>query len=239
MPKVPIGMIILVILSVLIYFGLAQRVLDRMKLTDKGALVVIAGIILGSFIDIPLVSGRTALSINIGGAIIPLIFAVYLLVTAGTTKEWGRALFGTAVTAVLLVTATRLLSAEPENMMIDPLWVYPIIAGAVAYLLGRSRRGAFVTATMGVMFADLANFVWLAVINSPGRVDIGGAGALDALVLAGILAVLLAEGVGELRERLQGGPALADRPRKLLQGLKNPSHSDEERQKKGEDRDEK
>ena len=35
---------------------------------------------------------------------------------------------------------------------------------------------------------------------------IGGAGAFDSLILAGILAVLLAELVGETRERLQGGP---------------------------------
>lgn len=34
----PIGMILLLIISILIYFGLAQRVLDRMGLTDKVAL---------------------------------------------------------------------------------------------------------------------------------------------------------------------------------------------------------
>lgn len=230
MPKVPIGMIILVILSVIIYFGLAQRVLDRMKLSDKGALAVIAAIIVGSFIDIPLISGRTAMNINLGGAAIPFIFALYLLFTAGTTKEWGRALFGAVVTAVLLVTAYRLLSAEPESMMIDPLWVIPIIAGAVAYLLGRSRRGAFITAVLGVILADIGNYLWLIGTQTPGRVNMGGAGALDAVVLSGIIAVLLAEFVGELRERLQGGPALAGRPRKLLEGLKNPSH-DIEREK--------
>ena len=37
-------------------------------------------------------------------------------------------------------------------------------------------------------------------------VAIGGAGALDAVVLAGLIAVVLAEVVGESRERLGGGP---------------------------------
>ncbi len=235
MPRVPIGMIILVILSIVIYFGLAQRVLDRMKLTDKAALVVIAAIIVGSFIDFSLISGRIALSVNVGGAIIPLIFSIYLLATAGTSKESGRTIFGIVVTALLLVSTSRLLSAEPETMFIDPLWVNPIIAGFVACLLGRSRRGAFITAAMGVMFSDIANYLWLMTTNTPGRVDIGGAGALDTLVLSSIFAVLLVEIIGELRERLQGGPALAGRPRKLLQGLKNPSHSDVNEEEKKEE----
>jgi uncharacterized membrane protein len=239
MPQVPIGMIILVVLSILIYFGLAQRVLDRMKLTDKGALAVIAAIIVGSFINIPLISGRTDLIVNLGGAVIPFIFALYLLVTAGTSKEWGRTIFGTVVTAFLLVAAFRLMSAEPETMVIDPLWVIPIIAGVVAYLLGRSRRGAFITAILGVILADIVNYLWLINTNTPGRVNIGGAGAIDAVVLSGIIAVLLAEFVGELRERLQGGPALAGRPRKLLDELKNPSHSLNPEEKEGGNRDEK
>lgn len=239
MPNVPIGMIILVILSIIIYFGLAQRVLDRMKLTDKGALAVIAAIIVGSFITIPLISGRTAISFNLGGALIPLIFALYLLFTAGTTKEWGRTVFGTIITAILVVSAYRLLAHEPETMVIDPLWVIPIIAGVTAYLLGRSRRGAFISAVLGVILADIVNYFWLINTQTPGRVNIGGAGALDAVVLSGIIAVLLAEFVGEFRERLQGGPALAGRPRKLLEELKNPSHSIEKEGKEGGDSNEK
>jgi len=36
---------------------------------------------------------------------------------------------------------------------------------------------------------------------------LGGAGAVDTVVIAGFLAVILAEVVGELRERIQGGTA--------------------------------
>ncbi|MCR6545875.1 DUF1614 domain-containing protein [Dehalobacterium formicoaceticum] len=225
MPQVPIGMIILVILSVIIYFGLAQRVLDRMKLTDRGALAFIAAIIIGSFIEIPIVTGRTAMSVNLGGALIPLIFVLYLLFTAGTAKEWGRTVAGTVVATFLLVTVNRFISADPETMMIDPLWVTPIIAGVTAYVISHSRRGAFITAVLSVILADVVNYFWLLRTGTPGRVAFGGAGALDAVILSGIIAVLLAEFIGELRERLQGGPALAGRPKKLLEGLKNPSHS--------------
>ncbi len=49
-----IGIIVLIAISILIYLGLAHRVLDRMRLSDRGALLVIGLIILGGFINIPL-----------------------------------------------------------------------------------------------------------------------------------------------------------------------------------------
>lgn len=67
MTRFPLGMIILLIASVLVYFGLAHRALDRMRLTDKGALVVIGLIIAGSFINITLMRTPIELAVNIGG----------------------------------------------------------------------------------------------------------------------------------------------------------------------------
>ena len=53
MVNFPAGIIALLVVSILIYFGVAHRVLDRMRLSDKAALAIIAAIIVGSFIDIP------------------------------------------------------------------------------------------------------------------------------------------------------------------------------------------
>ncbi len=54
----PLGLIILSVLAGLVLFGAAQRVLDRMHLTDTQALVILGVIFLGSFIDIPIARGR-------------------------------------------------------------------------------------------------------------------------------------------------------------------------------------
>ena len=67
MTRLPVGMIILIAVSALIFFGLAQRALDRMKLSDKGALAVIAALIIGSFIDIPVRGGANPITLNLGG----------------------------------------------------------------------------------------------------------------------------------------------------------------------------
>lgn len=226
MTRLPLGLIILLIVSVLVYFGLAHRVLDRMRLSDKGALIALGALIVGSFIDIPISNGNIRTSVNVGGALVPLGLAIYLLVKAGTTKEWGRALAGSVVTgAIVYGIGSLLMTGDPSETgrfnLIDPLYVYPIVGGLVAYLLGRSRRAAFIAATLGVLLTDIGHLTWLIFTGRSGTVDIGGAGAFDSIVIAGIIAVLLAEVIGESRERLQGGPASESRDPDLLAHLKS------------------
>ncbi|MGI6552768.1 MAG: DUF1614 domain-containing protein [Clostridia bacterium] len=219
----PIGTILLIIISILIYFGLAHRVLDRLQLSDKTALIIIAAIIAGSFIDIPLLQAPLNLSVNVGGALVPVGLAIYLLIKAGSTKEWIRALIATTITGLtIFLVNTYLLAADPWETgrdFLDPLYTYPLIAASIGYLAGRSRRSSFIAATLGVISLDVIDFLRLLRANIPGRVAIGGAGAFDAIILAGIAAVLLAEIVGESRERLQGGPETEGRPAPLLKAL--------------------
>ncbi len=214
----PLGMLTLVVVSILIYFGVGHRVLDRLRLSDRAALAVIAAIIIGSFIDIPVTS---RLTINLGG-VIPIILAIYVLAGAGKAYEWIRAIVAAGVTAAALFLAGRVLGAEPEQIFIDPIYIYPMVAGIVGYIAGRSRRGAFFAAVMGVFSLDIGHFVWLVRTGTPGAVILGGGGAFDALVLSGILAVLLAEGIGEILERIQGGPQVEGRPEELVRNLREP-----------------
>lgn len=164
-------------------------------------------------------------SVNVGGALVPIGLAVYLLGKAGTSWERGRAFLATAATAgiIYFVGGYLMGDGDPQGgrlQILDPLYVYPLVAGTTAYLLGRSRRAAFVAATLGVLALDVIHWVWLAMTGTPGNVNIGGAGAFDSIVVAGLVAVLLAEVVGETRERLQGGPAGEGRDPHLLRNLK-------------------
>ncbi|MBQ5636830.1 MAG: hypothetical protein IIV08_04660 [Selenomonadales bacterium] len=60
----PLGMITLLVVLALVYFGTAQRILDRMRLTDKQAIVLLLAIGIGSFFDIPVMSSPTVLTID-------------------------------------------------------------------------------------------------------------------------------------------------------------------------------
>ncbi|HHW41952.1 MAG TPA: DUF1614 domain-containing protein [Syntrophomonadaceae bacterium] len=231
MPRLPIGIITLLIVSVLIYFGMAQRVLDRLRLSDKAALGIIAALIIGGFINIPLPRGpRLEASLNIGGGLVPLLLSGYLITTSGSTKEKLRAITGIAATAGAVYLTGVLMGADPETMLLDPLYIYPLVGGLVAYLTGRSRRSAFIAATVGILLVDFIIYIRLLVTGTPGAVLIGGGGAFDAVVIAGLLAVLLAEFVGETREWLQGGPRAGRAPALLkhLRPLSNNKKKDKE-----------
>ena len=198
-----IGLVLLIITGVLVLFGVGQRVLDKLRLTDRQALLFIVLIIAGGFIpDIPV---TPQFSFNIGGALIPLILCVYLLVRAGSGKEVARTLIAAALTGVAIYYMGRLLPNEPEEMPFDFNYLYGLAGGALAYLFGRSRRGAFVAGVLGAMIADVwsAIDVWTSGVNQP--LVLGGAGAADVIVISGLTAVLLAELVGEIIERMARG----------------------------------
>ncbi len=197
------GLILLAVVGILILFGVAQRVLDRLRLTDRQALVFTAALFIGGLI--PDVRITQAFSFNIGGALVPLILCVYLLVRAGSGKEIARTLIAAALTGVAIYYMGRLLPNEPEEMPFDFNYLYGLAGGALAYLFGRSRRGAFVAGILGAMIADVwsAIDVWTSGVNQP--LVLGGAGAADVIVISGLTAVLLAELVGELIERMTRG----------------------------------
>ena len=196
------GMIILIVTGLLIAFGLGQRALDRLRLTDGQAYVFIAMIIvLGLVPEIPL--GRVR--INIGGALVPLGMCVYLFVKADTAWERWRSLIAAAVTGAVVWAMMRFLPDEPDAIPFELNWLYGIAAAVVAYLLGRSRRGAFIGGVTGVMLAQTASVVpvWLKGAEQP--LVLGGAGVFDAVVVAGFLGVMLAEIAGEITERIVRG----------------------------------
>ena len=194
-----VGMILLAIASVLVLFGVGQRVLDKMQLSDRAALILMAVIFFGGLLpDIRL----GMVSVNIGGALAPVGVCVYLLIKADTKKEVARALIGSVLTAGAVYALSFLMPNEPEAIVIDPNYVYGLAGGAVAYILGRSRRAAFICGVLGVLLADalVAVMNWQKGINQ--MLHLGSGGAMDVVVISGLIAVLLSELVGELLERM-------------------------------------
>ena len=199
-----IGMILLVAVAVLALFGALQRVLDRMRLTDRQALAIVAAIFVGGWI--PDIAVTPTFSFNIGGAVIPLAVCVYLFVRAGSAKERFRSIAASILAAGAVFALGRLLPNEPEQFFIDPMYIYGVVAGIIAYVMGRSRRAAFIAGVMGLLLADTAQAIVNAAGGLPFTLRLGSAGMFDAVVISGILAVAFAELFGELRERFQGGP---------------------------------
>lgn len=214
-----VGLTTLVIVAVLIYVGVAQRVLDRLRLTDREALLFIAAMAVGNFIEIPITAN---VAVNIGGAVVPGILAVYLFVKAGTAKEKTRAIIATIVATAVIYAVNKLVPATPLfPLPIDPMYFYAILAAAAGYIAGRSRRSAFIAGVLSMILIDVISRLEVAYIGGDSSVTIGGAGLFDGVVIVGILAVALAEIFGESLERIQGGPKKHE-SRSLTKGLSSP-----------------
>lgn len=87
----PLGLILLIVTAVLVYLGVAQRVLDRMNLTDNQAFIFLGLLVIGSFVDIPISGGPVAISVNLGGAVVPLALVIWLIIRADTPRRNGVA----------------------------------------------------------------------------------------------------------------------------------------------------
>lgn len=198
-----LGFILLIGAGLLILFGAGQRVLDRLRLTDRQAILFIVLIIIGGLLPDIRLTERFAF--NIGGALIPLGLCVYLWAKADTFLEKARSVVAALLTGVAVFVLGRVLPADPAEMVVDPTLAYGVAGGLIAYVLGRSRRGAFIAGTVGVILANLAAWGYANAQGANQTLLLGGAGGFDVIVLAGLLAVLLSELVGEVIERVKRG----------------------------------
>jgi uncharacterized membrane protein len=161
----------------------AERVVSGQEVTHFGMRYVI-----------PLVEERpgTVLAVNVGGAVIPTLLSLYLLVKT--------ALYGRALIAVALVTAVVHWLAYPVKGIgiAVPVFIPPVVAAVTALVLARQAAPplAYIAGSFGTLIgADLLNLGQIQALGAP-IASIGGAGRFDGIFMTGILAVLLAGGGG-------------------------------------------
>jgi len=131
---------------------------------------------------------QTIIAVNLGGAIIPTLLSLYLLVK---NRLYWRGLIGVALVAAIVHSM-----AHPVRGMgiAVPTFVPPLVAAAVALILSRKLAPplAYISGSLGTLIgADLLNLDKVQGLGAPVA-SIGGAGTFDGIFLTGILAVLLA-----------------------------------------------
>lgn len=190
-------------LIILIMFGAGQRILDRLRLSDKWALIILSAIVVG--LIIPPIKIGDMFSFSIGGFLIPFGLCIYLLVRAGWSMDLVRAFTGTILTAsAILLLEIFLPSRTPEQIVVDNIYLYGIVAGIIAYVLGRSRRNAFICSVFGLTLSSVAVFIYNLTqgVNTP--LALGAGGMFDSIILSVLISVGLAELIGKTAEIVVG-----------------------------------
>ena len=130
----------------------------------------------------------TIIAVNIGGAVIPTVMSIYLLVTR---QLWAQGAIATAAVALIL---HWLANPVPGLGIAVPVFLPALATAVVASLISRVNTAplAYIAGSMGTLIgADLTNLDKVAGLGAPVA-SIGGAGTFDGIFLTGILAVLLA-----------------------------------------------
>lgn len=131
---------------------------------------------------------RTIIAVNVGGALVPVLVSLYLMVK---NKLFGKSLVGVIVVAAIV---HAMAYPVPGIGIAEPIFIPPLATAIVALLLARQAAPplAYISGSVGTLIgADLLNLGKIRGLGAPVA-SIGGAGTFDGVFLTGIVAVLLA-----------------------------------------------
>ncbi len=203
-------------LVIFVQIGLISIAFDKLGLSKESAYTLLLCTLAGSLINLPLFSlkadseaplrmppgmmgwpflklppftGRVLVTANVGGAVVPFAFSLYLI----SHNPLNPLHVAIAVTAVAAIShaISRPIPGAGIGM---PTLLAPIAAALFASFLDPQQRAplAYIGGTLGVLIgADLLRLNDIRKLGVPFAA-IGGAGTFDGVYVTGLLAVLLA-----------------------------------------------
>ncbi len=214
----PLFLLLAVLLAVVIFvlqIGILGYAYEKMGIRRRTAYGILLCSLLGAYVNVPVaeITGPqsiqydvrqdrwgirqvvpriqqmgTIIALNVGGAIIPTVLSLYLMVK---NQLYIPAIAGTAFVAAVVHLMAEVV---PEMGVSVPIFAPPIVSAGVAMLLSRYYAAplAYISGCLGTLIgADLLNLAELA-SSRASFISIGGAGTFDGVFLTGMLAVLLA-----------------------------------------------
>jgi uncharacterized membrane protein len=214
-PFLLILFVLFVVVIVLVQLGILEYAYAKIGIQPRYVFLLLLLSLLGSYVNIPVAQirekqvvsnkvvtdwgvqyvvpeveewPRTIIAVNAGGALIPTILSIYLLVK---NKLYWQGVVGVAFVAAIVYQLAH--PVPGVGIAMSPL-IPPLLAAGVALVL--SRQGApalaYISGSLGTLIgADLLNLGIVQGLQAP-VLSIGGAGTFDGVFLTGILAVLLA-----------------------------------------------
>jgi uncharacterized membrane protein len=206
---------VFIAMLVLIQLGLLRYAYMSLGISSGAALLLLFASLIGSYFNIPVAylpeqrllsaqeidfygmryvvpfvqqSPGTLIAVNVGGAVIPVILSVYLLLR---NAIWAQAAIATAVVAAVCYALSEPI---PGLGIAEPVFVPSVTAAIVALVLSREHAAplAYIGGSLGTLIgADLLNLGRIRGLGAPVA-SIGGAGTFDGIFLIGIAAVLIA-----------------------------------------------
>jgi uncharacterized membrane protein len=208
---------ILFLILIFLFIGVTEAVFQQIGFSKLELTLILIGTMLGSFVNIPIyrISKRrriveyeeirafwvtyripriglrethTTIAVNLGGAIIPVLVSVYLILIHFNIL--AQIFAGVVITSIIV----HLVARRVEGVgIVTPAFIPPLAAAIVALLLSASEPAivAYVSGSLGALIgADLTNLKGIGKMGETVA-SIGGAGTFDGIFLTGVIAVLI------------------------------------------------
>lgn len=204
-----------ILLIIILQLGIFSIVLAKLGLSPNSASLLLGCTLIGSLINLRLftinsnfeslpenfqtfhslfnpphiLKGKTVIALNVGGALIPISFSLYLITLHPLN-------FLHIILAILFVAVISYSFSRPiKGLGIGiPVFIAPVTAALSALILDPEHSAplAYICGTLGVLIgADLFRLKDIRYMGVPAAA-IGGAGTFDGIFFTGIIAVLLA-----------------------------------------------
>jgi uncharacterized membrane protein len=204
-----------ILLIIVLQLGIFSIVLAKLGLSPDSAILLLVSTLLGSLVNlrlftinssaeespenypiprslfhpIPVLKGKIIVALNVGGALIPICFSLYLISLHSVTPLQF-------IPAIIIVASISYIFSRPiKGLGIGiPIFIAPVTAAISALMISPEHSAplAYICGTLGVLIgADLLRLKDIKYIGAPVAA-IGGAGTFDGIFFTGIIAVLLA-----------------------------------------------
>jgi uncharacterized membrane protein len=214
-PFLAVLLLLFLLLLILVEVGILEFAYHKIGIKQRYIFALLLLSLLGSYVNIPVYqlppeavrSGGivfyygvpyviplvtewpgTVIAANLGGAVIPTLLALFLMVK---NRLYLKSLLGVAVVALLVHLMAKL---APGVGIVVPTLIPPALAAIAGLTLCWRLAPAlgYIVGTLGTLIgADLSNLGRIQGLGAPVA-SIGGAGTFDGVFTTGILAVLLA-----------------------------------------------
>ena len=206
---------LLAVMIGLVALRLLRYASETMRIRESSLILILGLSLLGSYINIPVAhlpahrtvsageitffgmtyvvpvvreQAATVLAVNVGGAVIPVLLSIYLLL------KHRLYLLGAIGTAFVAAVCHALARPVPGFGIALPIFVPAIATAIIAIALSRRRAAplAYISGSCGTLIgADLLNLGSIQTLGAP-IASIGGAGTFDGIFVTGLLALLYA-----------------------------------------------
>ena len=195
-----IGLVILGIIAVLIFFGVTEKFFRKIGMSNPLAFLLVLALVAGAVA--PNIRIGSAFEMNVSGFLIPIVLVVIFSVMIGLNSDLTRAYLAMIAVAGVAVATGMLINVTTLAGQITASVIMGFVGGAVAYLIAMTRLSTLIASIGGIVIGDiivsLLNYYVVPTV-AVSSVSLGTQGTFDAIILAAVFGIIMVEAVAAMK----------------------------------------